>query len=366
MTDNSLASDSSNIVSQIEQNTKGDRNKTIGQMSGGTIISDVGQINYYVSHDGKFQAHTESKPSLPKIPSLLPYLPNRKQQDEQLFEAIQNYLNQVPPKPLICVIHGDESQSHYQFLERLKKLSFPKYMDWDSNQVSIKDYELAWPSDLKKLDNLEFRLCKDLAEKFLSSSCIKKDTIKETINQEFCEYPSPIIICTYLLTEDWQNQGDLILDRFLHFWQNWPDLTPGKRIIICLSIKYQVKKKSSSKDSIFIRFWAYLINYFKPQNYQSENKKIKDEIKKLSRENFRQFSRLSGIVLPELTGVPQGQVETWARSDEVKSFIGEEMVGKLLDNIAEMFQNYPSETIPMSDLAQKLTELLKDFTVNYN
>ena len=366
MTDNSFAPDSPNIGSQIEQNTKGDRNKIIGQMSGGTIVSDGGQVNYYVSHDGKFQAHAESKPSLPKIPSLLPYLPNRKQQDEELFKAIQNYLNQVPPKPLVCVIHGDEFQSHYQFLERLKKLSFPKYMDWDSNQVSIKDYELAWPSDLKKLDNLESRLCKDLAEKFLSRTSIKKDTIKETINQEFCEYPSPIIICTYLLTEDWQNQGDLILDRFLHFWQNWPNLTPGKRIIICLSIKYQVKKKGSSKDSIFIRFWAYLINYFKPQNYQSENKKIKDEIKKLSRENFRQFSRLSGIVLPELTGVPQGQVENWARSDEVKSFIGEEMVGKLLDNIAEMFQNYPSETIPMSDLAQKLTELLKDFTVNYN
>jgi hypothetical protein len=256
MTDNSLAPDSSNIGSQIEQNTKGDHNKIIGQMSGGTIVSDGGQVNYYVSHDGKFQAHTESKPSPPKIPSLLPYLPNRKQQDEELFEAIQNYLNQVPPKPLVCVIHGDEFQSHYQFLERLKKLSFPKYMDWDSNQVSLKDYELAWPSDLKKLDNLESRLCKDLAEKFLSRSSIKKNTIKETINQEFCEYPSPIIICTYLLTEDWQNQGDLILDRFLHFWQNWPDLTSGKRIIICLSIKYQVKKKGSKKDSIFIRFWA--------------------------------------------------------------------------------------------------------------
>ena len=74
MTDNSLAPDSSNIGSQIEQNTKGDRNKTIGQMSGGTIISDVEQVNYYVSQDGKLQAHTESKPSPKKIPSLLPYL----------------------------------------------------------------------------------------------------------------------------------------------------------------------------------------------------------------------------------------------------------------------------------------------------
>ena len=72
------------------------------------------------------------------------------------------------------------------------------------------------------------------------------------------------------------------------------------------------------------------------------------------------------FTLPDFRLNGKSQVETWARSDEVKSFIGEEMVGKLLDNIAEMFQNYPSETIPMSDLAQKLTELLKDFTVNYN
>ncbi len=366
MTDNSLAPDSSNIGSQIEQNTKGDRNKIFGQMSGGTIISDVGQVNYYVSHDGKLQAHTESKPSSPKIPSLLPYLPNRKQQDEQLFEAIQNYLNQVPPKPLVCVIHGDEFQSHYQFLERLKKLSFPKYMSLDSNQLSIKDYELAWPSDLKKLDNLESRLCKDLAEKFLSRNSLNKDTVKEAINQAFCEYPSPIIICTYLLTEDWQNQGDIILDRFLNFWQNWPDLSPGKRIIICLSVKYQVKKKEGNKDSIFVRFWAYLINYFKLKNHQSENKKIKTKIEKLSKENFQQFSRLSGIVLPELTGVSQVYVEHWARSDEVKNFIGEEMVGKLLENITEMFQDYPSDTIPMSDLAEQLTKLLKNFTANYN
>ena len=86
MTDNSLAPDSPNIGSQIEQNTKGDRNTSIGNMSGGEVN------NYYVSHDGKFQAQTESKPSPKKIPSLLPYLPNRKQQDEELFDAIQNHL----------------------------------------------------------------------------------------------------------------------------------------------------------------------------------------------------------------------------------------------------------------------------------
>jgi len=365
MTDNSLATDPSNIGSQIEQNTKGDRNKTIGQMSGGTIISDVGQVNYYVSQDGKFQAHTESKPSPPKIPSLLPYLPNRTQQDKELSDAIQNHLNKVPPKPFICVIHGDEFQSHYEFLRRLKTLSFPKYINLDSTQMSIKDYELAWPSDLKKLDNLESRLCKDLAEK-LKLSSIKKDTIKEDINQKLCEYPSPFIICTHLLTEDWQNQGDLILDRFLHFWQNWPDLTPGKRIIICLSIKYQIRKKESNKKSIFKWIFNYFINYLKLNNCQSKNKKIQAELNKLKDEKFQQFNRLSGIVLPKLEGVSRKQAEDWGRSDEVKNFIGEEMVGKLIDNIAEMFRKYPSETIPMSDLAEQLTKLLKNFTVNYN
>jgi hypothetical protein len=113
-------------------------------------------------------------------------------------------------------------------------------------------------------------------------------------------------------------------------------------------------------------FWTYLINCFKPKDYQSKNKKIKAEVEKLSRENFQRFSRLSGIVLPELTGVSQGQVEHWARSDEVKSFIGEDMIGDLIAQIEKMFQKYPSDTIPMCDLAQLLKELLEGFTVNYN
>ena len=325
MTDAYSLPKSQNVGSEITQNVRGDNNQAIDQVIDGLVASKVEQINIYYSQEGKIQPHTQSKPSIQKIPSLLPYLPNRKQQDEELAEAIQNYLNQVPPKPLVCIIHCDEFQCHDQFLDRLKQISFPKYMNWDSKQVSIKDYVLAWPSHLKKLDNLESRLCKDLAEK-LKLNSIRKDTIKEDINQKFCEYPSPIIICTYLLTEDWQNQGYLILDRFLNFWQNWPDIAPGNRIIICLSIRYKIKKKERNNDSIFIRFWAYLINYFKSQNHHSENKKIKSEIEKLSRENFQQFSRLSGIVLPELTGISQVYVEHWAHSDEVKSFIGEEMV----------------------------------------
>lgn len=103
-----------------------------------------------------------------------------------------------------------------------------------------------------------------------------------------------------------------------------------------------------------------MINYFKPQNYQSENKKIKAEIEKLARENFQQFSRLSGIVLPELTDVSQGYVDHWARSDEVKNLIGEEMIGTLIDNIAEMFKKHPSKTIPMKDLGQQLEKLLEN------
>ena len=106
MTDNSLAPDSSNIGSQIEQNTKGDRNTSIGNMSGGQVN------NYYVSHDGKLQAHTESKPSPPKIPPLLPYMPDRKQQEFELAEAVKKHLDQAHLKPLICILHGYQHQCH--------------------------------------------------------------------------------------------------------------------------------------------------------------------------------------------------------------------------------------------------------------
>jgi hypothetical protein len=355
---------SSNLANdspKIDQASRGDRNLVLGEMSGGTAIGNVeGEVNFYIySSEGKPQFEVTPKSSVRAIPPLLPYLPNRKQQEEQLATAIQNYLNKGTLKPLVCVIHGDENQSHDQFLERLKKCTFPKYMGLDSKQSRIEDCVLTWPNDVKNLDNLELesRFFKDLAEHFIRDNSATRRATGEEINQSFCKYPVPIIIRTHLLTMDWQQQGSIILDKLLQFWQSWPNLTPEQKLIVCLSIKYQVRYGDNINQSKV----EWLKNYFTQKSWQKINKQIRGQLESLSSDNFKQFDRISGIVLPELTEINRSQVENWARN-EAKEFVGDEMCGKLVEEVGTIFQS--TSTIPMCDLADKLTDLLKKLAVN--
>jgi hypothetical protein len=364
MTDNSLASDPSNIGSQIEQNTKGDKNQVVGQVNGGIVVSVSGGGQVAISPQKNSEEKADPKVSSNKVPPLLPYMPDRKQQERELAKAVKKHLDQAHLKPLICILHGDQYQCHVEFLDRLIDSSFFEQAGLCSSDEGIRRKPIEWPNDLdrNKMKDLEYWLCNDLAKKFLNHN----NSTKEEINQFFCQSPSPALINIQLLTENWQKQGD-ILNELLSFWHNWPKLTSGNKIIIFLLVKYQTGKKSSSQKFVFTRFFGFLINYFKCKNCQSKNKKIQAELEKLSKENFQQFSGLSGIVLPQLTGIAQSDVYNWVARDDVKKAFGEKIAeDSIMAKIDEIFQNHPSDTIPMRDLAQELTKLLKDFTVNYN
>jgi hypothetical protein len=323
MTDAYSLPKSSNVDSRIKQDLTGDNNQVVGQVSGGIIVNvsgDGGQV--IISPQKNAEEKADLKASSNKVPHLLPYLPNRNKQKDELEKAIDNHLNQASPKPMICILHGDQDQCHKEFLDRLIKYSFFEQVGFTSSDEKIWRQQLFWPHDLErdkmeKIENLEYWLLKDLAEKFLN----RRSATKEVINQVFCEYPSPVLIETRLSTKNWQRQGDLILDKLLCFWQTWPALNHGKKIIICISIEYEITRKNGCQKSRFKRFWDYLINYFKNKDSQSKKKEIQTKLKRLSEKDFQRFSCLSGIVLPELMGVCQDQVKDWASSDEVKKFM---------------------------------------------
>jgi len=362
MTDAYSLPKSQNVGSEINQNVRGDNNQAIGQVKDGMVASKVEQVNIYYSQDGRIQPHTQSKPSPEPVPPLLPYMPDRNQQERELAKAVKKHLDQAHLKPLICILHGDQYQCHVEFLDRLIDSSFFEQTGLCSRDEGIRRKPIEWPNDLdrNKMKDLEYWLCNDLAKKFLNHN----NSTKEEINQFFCQSPSPALINIQLLTENWQKQGD-ILNELLSFWQNWPKLTSGNKIIIFLLVKYQTGKKSSSQKFVFTRFFAYWINYFKHKNCQSKNKKIQAELEKLSKENFKQFSGLSGIVLPQLTGITLSDVYNWVARDDVKKVFGEKIAeDSIMAKIDEIFLNH--DTISMRHLAQELTKLLENFTVNYN
>ena len=235
------------------------------------------------------------------IPPLLPYLCDRSEQEYHLAQALQK-LNQQPHRPLVCIIHGDDFQSHDMFLERLKQVSLPKLIYPDAEEVAVTDYLLSYPSKMQKIDDLHNQLENQLAERLLNRRIVPK----EEINVFLAGHPGPVIIHTHFLTEDWHQHGSKVIESFLQFWQHWPDIPPGNYLLICLFIKYQIKKELSIKRLCL----------------KLKNKNIDKFIKQLSLSNFAHFSGFIGIVLPELDGITRRQTEDWAREKDTKICLG--------------------------------------------
>ncbi|GGA38694.1 hypothetical protein [Okeania sp. KiyG1] len=184
---------------------------------------------------------------------------------------------------------------------------------------------------------------------------------KEDINKHLASI-GPVVIHTHLLTNDLQKNSSKIIENFLEFWQDWPELNPNQCLIICLFIKYQVKQKS---QSYFQKLWHGIFKNLLKNNsgFECWNSSIQKSIKDLSSSNFTKFDKIIGVVLPELQGVSQTEVESWARSEAVKNYWDEENIQYLIHTIEDMFEKWEkkqaSNTMPMSHLAQNLSDILQ-------
>ena len=229
---------------KIQQEIGRNQGQALGQMYGGQAVDagvfiSGGSVVFQNSQGGGLPQALLNAERV--VPSLLPYLPNRTEQEFELGRAVQKLMTQTPRRPLVCIVHGDEFQSHDKFLERLRKVSLPRLLRLDLSQTAVKEYHLGWPSSLKSLKILPDRLCKNLADTVENYSL----ATVEQINQTFCRCPGPVVVHLHLLTEDWQRLGSGLLPKVLEFWQHWPDLTPDQTLIICVFIKYTTWKVTS-------------------------------------------------------------------------------------------------------------------------
>ena len=291
------------------------------------------------------------------IPPLLPYLVNRDYQEFKLGEALKILFNNPVPKPLLCIIHGDQFQCHDTFFQSLIKVSLPNILKQNTNITTefIGEYELRWPSRMTSIEELKNMLEYNLGNQILDNKLASKEKIND-----YLASIGPVIIHTHLLTTDLQENSSIIMENFLEFWQDWPELIPNQCLIICLFIKYQVKQN----QSYFQKLWHGISKNLLKKNSKFEgwNSSIQKSIKDLSLSGFTKFERIKGVVLPELEGIKQGEVESWARSEEVKNYWDEENIQDLIDTIQDMFAKWEkkqaSHTMPMSYLAKNLTDIL--------
>lgn len=360
----SLSAKSNLVDNSVQQKLGLNQGQVVGQMTNSKAVS-AQEIGVFVSGgsvvfqnglNSHLQAISKKERS---IPSLLPYLPNRSDQEFELGQKIQAHFQQSAKSPFVCIVHGDEFQSQDMFLERLQKVSLPRMLKLDTTENVIKAYCLPWPSGVKELEKIPEYLCKNLADSVEGYSFASA----ENINQTFCKYPAPIIVHTHLLTGDWECQGEGIIPKLLDFWNNWPELVPSQKIIVCIFIKYQVKRRKSTGFLWFLRPLKLIHRFMKHYRCCKLNQKISQQLYEISQLEFSQFERLNGVVLPKLSGISRTHVENWVRAEMTKEFIGEAKLEQLIHSVRDMFNHWESQTssntIPMDDLAEQLIELLK-------
>jgi hypothetical protein len=280
--------------------------------------------------------------------SFLSYLANRSHQEFELKKAIED---RDSSRLLICIIHGDELQSHYKFLERMQNEFLPPILRLDQNTTTVKIKKMMYSSEFKNLNELPKYLLMNLAKNFVN----KGNTSLGEINQILNKF-SPMIVHTDLISDDWQKQGLQILNKLLEFWQDWHNQnTINEEVIICICVKY-------------IRIeWIWTWNiaaFFKQYRYQQINKKMRKHIQKFSSISEK-YNFLSVVVLSELEPIGRADVENWADCEHTKKFIGEDKIQQLKDKIGDMFDTWQrqksSDKISMRYLADNLIKILEDF-----
>jgi hypothetical protein len=315
--------------------------------SGGPVWDEheTGIVGMVVAADGRpdnsiaFFIHTDSlvkawpkldpdrtpKPKIKYKRTLLPYLPNRRDQELELGELIRAHDDKR--RPLLCVVHGDEYQCSDKFLERIREESLPNIIP-EQMHLGVDLHPFVCDT-FQSVNELYRKMLANLGELFINNMYATRNEVAQAIAQRQC----PVILHTDMSTTDWQRGGHInIIHGFIKFWADWPVLsTQNSLLLVCLCFNYRDIEKTSWLKRLFKR--------------PSVNQEIRNTFKDLASEHCR--------VLPELPSIERTHVEQWA-----KLYLSE-FYYELTPYIRELFKP-PIEKIAMEPLAHQLKQILKE------
>jgi len=275
-----------------------------------------------------------------EIPALLPYLSDRSHQKFMLADALRPYVesdSQRSDRPLICFIHGSEMECHHWFLERLQKVMLPGLLRLPDHAGLVAEHQLGWPPPDMPANGIGNFLLANLGDNF----CRNSYATAAEVQQKFISMRTPILLYSVILTQDWEENGEVIAEKHLEFWNDWPD-NPGHPVVCCIMAKY----KDPAGEGFFRR-----------RKINNTNKSLCEYLEKL---DFTKYPGINGIVLPELVSLQRQDVEEWAGSREVKEICNWQ---GLLKDVKALYDNPEiagkEGHICMEHLGEELSELLE-------
>jgi hypothetical protein len=296
-----------------------------------TILNDFNKFAEKLSasiHDVK--PITDRIPSRP-IPPILPYLSNRSIQSAELELKLDECEDCLNSKPLVAFIHGDELECHDKFIKRLHEITLPKMLRGQSN-VSVDLTRVEWPSvDLNLTSRYKKMTC-DIAKAITDNRNAQVNEIKKELDRRNAAQ----MIYFVLPVAAWKEKECELITMWLKYWDEFPELNQGKKLLIFLCIKYKNISSKSSDES---------------GKYSKYNKEAKDFIQKLA---IKSYTHISGLLMTELHSVEYAEIDNW-----IEAYVPESCDDtKLREMVMDFYNARNNKAVPMLELAGKLNEIL--------
>jgi hypothetical protein len=257
---------------------------------------------------------------------LLPYLCDRNDQEEALAEALRGHQSERGGRPLVCLVHGNELECHAEYLERMQYRFLRRYFNLEARRMEVKDYSLR-PSR-RALGAGRFWAC--LGQALFDDGAASQAEVWQLI----ARHEEPMMLILELCTEDFVEPGESLLRSVIDFCDGWPDLPPGRAVILCVSLKYQRFDRAGFFD-------------FRKRKLRQLNQTLRGSI---AGGEFVSRANVSVAALPELEAIPRGDVERWKRGEQVRGLSDREVSSWFADRTLCNDKG----CIPMELLAEKL------------
>ena len=279
-----------------------------------------------------------------EVPALLPYLCDRSDQEDQLREALSNQALSGDGRPIVCVIHGDEDQSHDKFLERVRLRLLPQILGLDAGRGGARQYPVECPTDASDPSRFRVRLLSKLADRVVGDPQAPFEKVAGALA---CQ-PGPVLVRTHLMTDDWILAGHKPFEEFRRFWANWPGSGPKNPLLACLVVTYRLETGMAWFERVRLRRANAALNQF------------------LRRLETLGEPGLHTLVLAELLGVTRSDAINWAHQFLDRGrFEGRSMP----DEVARVFDRISGtglgSRVAMRPLATALETLLRETAIGW-
>ncbi|MDT5270520.1 MAG: hypothetical protein QOH49_2706 [Acidobacteriota bacterium] len=290
----------------------------------------------------------------PPVPELLPYLCNRATQETLLRRAVHDWRARGSAKrPLVCVVHGGDDEALDMFKRRLHEVTLPALLSARADG----DSEPLYDSALGRIDDLFVPLPPSFIEPELPFDFLQAEVgvpvadnmyaSPKTVADALSSKDVPTLFHSHLASCDWGGDGERIVDAFLNFWADLPNVKAG-RVLSFLFFKYSVGAGGSARLAELNARAEEFFNALGPR---------------LAVLNARAADIGKGahvLVLPRLPAVGQSDAETWINSREhfrnlcrnhPFSFCN---VTRGVEEIERIYKDDPLMRIPLERLAPQL------------